>query len=149
MGRARRCKRGQIVTRINYLALALVVVAAFIASSLWYSPLIFGKAFLELSGVAPIAGPDPVRIAYELVRTFVLAFVIARLFILVRITNWKSALNLGFLLWVGFPVVLLTGSMLWQNVPWRLAAIHSGDWLVKMLLISLILGVWRKTAPTP
>jgi Protein of unknown function (DUF1761) len=137
------------MTRINYLALALAVVAAFIASSLWYSPLVFGKAFLALSGVAPTAGPDPVRIACELVRTFALAYVIGRLFVLVRIPDWKSALSLGLLLWVGFPVVLLTGSMLWQDVPWRLAAIHSGDWLVKMLLIALILGMWRKTAPTP
>jgi len=133
------------VIRINYLAIALAVVAAFIASSLWYSPLVFGKAFLELSGFGPSAGPDPIRIACELVRTFALAYVIARLFVLVRIAGWKTALGLGFLLWVGFPVVLLTGSMLWQNVPWRLAAIHSGDWLVKILLISLVLGAWRRT----
>lgn len=138
-----------MMMRINYLALALAVVAEFIASSQWYSPLIFGKAFPELSGFAPSAGPDPVRIVCELVRTFALAYVIARLFILTRIVNWKTPLSLGFLLWIGFPVVLLTGSMLWQNVPWQLAAIHSGDWLVKMLLIPLILGVWPKTAPAP
>lgn len=28
-------------------------------------------------------------------------------------------------------------------VPWKLAAIHSGDWLVKLLVIAVILGAWR------
>jgi len=39
--------------------------------------------------------------------------------------------------------VILAGSAMWENVPWRLAAIHSGDWLVKLLLLAVILGVWR------
>ena len=45
--------------------------------------------------------------------------------------------------WVGFPVVLLAGSVLSENVPWRLAAIHAGDWLVKLLLVSCIVSFWR------
>lgn len=55
---------------------------------------------------------------------------------------WKSALPLGILLWIGFPVILLCGSVLWQNIPWILAATHASDWFVKILLISLIVGGW-------
>jgi hypothetical protein len=46
-------------------------------------------------------------------------------------------------LWVGFPFVLLSGSVLWDNVDWRLATIHAGDWLLKLLVISLIVGLFR------
>jgi hypothetical protein len=28
--------------------------------------------------------------------------------------------------------------MLWENTPWRLAALHGGDWLAKLLLVGLI-----------
>jgi hypothetical protein len=35
------------------------------------------------------------------------------------------------------------GSMLWENVPLKMAAIHAGDWLVKLVLIAVIVGVWR------
>jgi len=28
-------------------------------------------------------------------------------------------------LWIGFPVIILTGSVLWENIPWKLAAIHA------------------------
>ncbi len=48
------------------------------------------------------------------------------------------------LLWIGFPVVLLSGSVLWEDVPARLAAIHAGDWLIKLLLIGAILAAWRR-----
>jgi hypothetical protein len=28
-------------------------------------------------------------------------------------------------------------------VPWRLAAIHAGDWLIKLVAVTLIVGLWR------
>jgi Protein of unknown function (DUF1761) len=135
-----------VVIRINYLALVVAVIAAFVASSLWYSPLLFGKQFLELSGVAP-SGPSAVKIVGELVRTAILAYVLGRLLVLLRVADWKAAVRLGLGLWIGFPVVLLSGSVMWQNVPWALAAIHAGDWLVKILLITFIAGVWRARVP--
>jgi hypothetical protein len=30
-----------------------------------------------------------------------------------------------------------------EDVPWKLAAIHARDWLIKTLLMTVILGVWR------
>jgi hypothetical protein len=51
--------------------------------------------------------------------------------------------GLGLLAWIGFPVMILLGSVQWEDVPWKLAAIHAGDWLVKLLILSVILGVWR------
>lgn len=103
--------------RINYFAIALLVVVAFIASSVWYSPLMFGREFTELSGVSASAHPNWLKIVCELIRTFVLAYVITRLVLLLNVANSKDALRLGIWLWIGFPVILLTGSILWQNVP--------------------------------
>jgi hypothetical protein len=130
--------------RVNFLALAVVAVVAFIASSLWYSPLLLGRQFLEFSGFAASPEPSAVKAICELLRTFVLAYVIARIVLLGNIVDWKGALRLGLWLWIGFPVVLLTGSMLWQNVPWQLAAIHSGDWLIKLILIPVVVTAWPK-----
>lgn len=58
------------------------------------------------------------------------------------ITDWIGALTLGLALWVGFPVVLWAGAIMWEKVPWRLAAIHAGDWLRKVLVIAVIVSVW-------
>jgi hypothetical protein len=39
--------------------------------------------------------------------------------------------------------MILVGAVLWDKQPWKLVAIHGDDWLVKILLIAVILGVWR------
>jgi hypothetical protein len=132
------------MVRMNYFPLLASVIAAFVASSVWYSPLLFGKQFMELSGVGPNAGPSVGKVVGERGRNLILANVLERSVVLLEVVDWKGALNLGVWLWIGFPVLLLSGSVMWQNVPWMLAAIHAGDWLVKILLIAVILGVWRR-----
>jgi hypothetical protein len=49
------------MNRVNFIALGVVAVVAFVASSLWYSPLLFGRQFVELSGVAGSPQPNAVR----------------------------------------------------------------------------------------
>jgi hypothetical protein len=44
-------------------------------------------------------------------------------------------------LWAGFPLVLLTGSVIWEKVHPATAAMHAGDWLIKLLLIAVIIGL--------
>jgi hypothetical protein len=39
--------------------------------------------------------------------------------------------------------MILLGSVVHENVPLMLAAIHAGDWLAKSLLMTVILGVWH------
>ena len=65
--------------RVNFVALAVLTAVVFVASSIWYSPLLFGRPFFALSGATASAHPSPVNALFELLRTFVLAFVIARL----------------------------------------------------------------------
>ena len=79
----------------------------------------------------------------ELVRSFVVTLVMAHVIALAGIVGWLDAVQLGVWLAIGFPVMIRTGSVLWDKRPWKLAAIHAGDWLVKILLIAAILGVWR------
>jgi hypothetical protein len=103
-------------------------------------------AISEVEWATANAHPSPMRGLFELLGTFVLAFVIAQLVLRLNSANWKRAVGLGLWLWVGFPVIFLTGSILWQNVPWQLAAIHSGDWLIKLILIPAGIAAWPKRA---
>jgi hypothetical protein len=33
--------------------------------------------------------------------------------------------------------------MIRENTPWRLAEIHAGDWLLKLLVVAVIASVWQ------
>jgi hypothetical protein len=80
---------------------------------------------------------------FELVKTFVLALVVAGLVEAIDVGSWTRAVPLALALWIGFPVVLLAGSVVHEKVPVRLAAIHAGDWLAKLLIVAIIVGAWR------
>jgi len=58
-----------------------------------------------------------------------------------ELASLPGSLGLAALLWVGFPAVLLTGSMQWERVPPVTAAMHAGDWLLKLVLIGVIVGL--------
>jgi hypothetical protein len=133
---------------VSYSAMVVALIAAIAVSSIWYSPLLFGKLWRELSGANP-AGPANTtihawKILIDLVREFAVIYVLARLVSGLRIIDWRSALKLGLWIWLGFPVQMLVGASLWDNKPWTLDLIHSGDWLLKMLLTTLILAKWPR-----
>ena len=136
------------MVHVNYLAVLVAAVVVFILGWLWYSPLLFYKPWMRLRGLDPDAAMAGAKmpggkLVLELLRCLVLAYVIARLAALLGVSSWMGGVHFGFLLWIGFPLILLTGSVLWDNVPWKVAAIHAGDWLVKLLVIPIIVSVWR------
>jgi hypothetical protein len=125
---------------MNPLAIAVAVVAAFVLSSVYYSA--WGSQLAALSeAYADAARPPAWKILVEFVRSLIVALVLGGLASLLEVTDWTGGVGLGLALWIGFPVVLLVGSVIWENVPPKLAAIHGGDWLVKLLVLSVIVSV--------
>jgi hypothetical protein len=143
LDRATRERRSFMV-RTNYLVVVVAAFAAFVMSSLYYSPLLLGNVWRAVDPVAT-AGMTPSigKAIGELFRTIIIALVLARLIALLGGSNWKSAVRLALWLWFGFSGMMWVGAIMWEKTPWQIAAIHSGDWLVKTVLIASILSVWR------
>ncbi len=136
------------MVHVNYLAVFVAAVAVFVLGWLWYSPLLFYKPWMRLRGLDPVAAMAGAKmpggkLLIEFARCVVLAYMVAIFVALVGPSSWLGVVHVGLLLWIGFPVILLTGSVLWDNVPWKVAAIHAGDWLVKMLVIPIIVCTWH------
>ena len=136
------------MVHVNPVAALVAAIVVFVLGWLWYSPLLFYKPWMRARGLDPAVAMQGAKmpagkLVIELIRCLVMAFVVAHLVLALGITSWFIAAHLGLLLWIAFPVVLLTGSVIWENVPVKVAAIHAGDWLVKLLVISIIVTVWR------
>lgn len=128
---------------VNWLAIIVAAVAMFVMSTVYY--IVFGDRLKQLSTAYADAGATPPawKVIVEIFRSFVVGTVLAGLVSLIGITDLAGAIQLALALWIGFPVVLLTGSVIWEKVPPTLAAIHSGDWLLKLLAIAAIVTLWR------
>ena len=124
-------------------AIGLATAAAVAASGAWYAA--FGRRLAQLhDAYAEDTAAAGWIVPVELARSGTVAVTVSALAARTGATGPREAVRLGLALWVAFPVVLLTGSVVHEKVPWRLAAIHAGDWLVKLLLVSLATGVRRR-----
>ena len=131
------------MTDLNYPAIVVAAVAVFVLSTVYY--IAFTDRLMRLSAAYADADARPAawRVAIEIVRSLVVGAVVAGLMSLTGVADLVGAVQLALALWIGFPVVLLTGSVIWEKVPPVLAAIHAGDWLLKLLVIAVIVTLWR------
>jgi Protein of unknown function (DUF1761) len=127
---------------LNILAVLVATLAVFVLGATYYA--VFGARLAEVSDAAAAGErPPPRKLVVELLRGVILSVVVAGVASQGEIDEWAGGLLLGVALWIGFPVVLWIGAIIHENTPWRLAAIHAGDWLVKLLAVVVIVTVWQ------
>jgi hypothetical protein len=128
-----------VAARTPVLPVAVSGLAAFLASVAWYSPPLFGDLLQSLDPTPP---PPSWAMLIAPLREVAASYVIAQLIVRLRWFTWRSALVLGGGLWLAFHAVMMAGAALFSGMPWTVAAIHAGDWLMKLLLMSLALSAW-------
>ena len=131
------------IIKINFKAVIVTGLVAFVLSLAWYSPILFGDIWMKYrTGGDPVVPGwtmlfAPVR---ELIATYVLAVLITRL----ELFRWQSAVRFALLLWLAFQAVGMAGAVMWDHMPWQLGLVHAGDWLMKMLFMSVVLSKWHR-----
>lgn len=118
------------------LGVAIATVAAFIISSVYYT-----LAPARTVNGQPAPRPQPWQIVLELVRSALVAGLVAGLMVAAGWHGPVQGLLLGLALFI-VPAVILAGSVQWEGVPVRTALLHVGDWLVKLAGIGVIIGVF-------
>ena len=113
---------------------AAATVAAFVAGGAYYA--VLGSQLPATDERMP-----PWKLAVELLRCLVLAAVVAGLASQADVDDWTGGLLLALALWIGFPLVLWVGAVIHENTPVRLALVHGGDWLLKLLLVGAIVAI--------
>ncbi len=129
---------------LNYLAVVVAAVAAFVSAFVYYA--VFARQYQAVSPAAresAQARPEPWKLGVQFLTGLVLTLVVAGFAAKLEITTVGGGVLLALALWVGFPATLWVGAMMWEKSPWRLAALHAGDWLLKLLVVAVIVSVWR------
>jgi hypothetical protein len=129
-----------MITWIGSVALAALV--SFVIGFLWYSVL-FGTAYAALrpgNVEEGAATPSAVVMALEFARCLIVATALAYLINRLGIASLPEALVLAVVVWGGFQLVGLVGSVLHEGYPIKLYAIHMGDALAKVTASCLIVA---------
>ncbi|MBY0505276.1 MAG: DUF1761 domain-containing protein [Bryobacteraceae bacterium] len=128
---------------LNFGAILAAAGSAFLVGGLWYSPLLFGPAWIRANG---FTGSPPTAGARTFVITFALSLLMA--FNLAMFLNdpkttaaWGAAA--GFLAGFGWVAMGIGIVSLFEQRPWSYVFVNGGYLTVAMVLMGLILGAWR------
>jgi hypothetical protein len=136
--------------KINYAAVVVSALIYWVLGGLWYSPLLFGRKFIEIMRWTPEqlarieAEGAGAQLALAFVGSLVAAYVLAHI---VRYTSGENALDgakTGLWLWLGFIVTTNLNTVFFEFRPLGLYLINISYHLVAFLAMGALLAVWRK-----
>jgi hypothetical protein len=129
---------------INYPAVAAAAVSTFVIGGLWYSPLMFHKAWMSANGFeeAHLKGGEG--------RIFGIAFALA----VVMAANLAAFLNApdttvswgataGLLVGLGWVAPAIATVALFERRSFAYIAINGGYFIVAFIVMGAILGAWQ------
>jgi hypothetical protein len=132
-------------SRINYLAVLVAALSTFVLGGLWYSPLLFGKAWMRVNNFS-----DADLATFSKARMFGWSFIFAlvmslnlSMFLAAPDTTVKWGMAAGALTGVGWVAMAIAIIGVFENRSWGYIAINGGYMIVAFVLMGAILGVWR------
>jgi uncharacterized membrane protein YecN with MAPEG domain len=135
---------------VNYLAIILSTVVMMVLGYVWYGPL-FGSRWAHLMGFSHehmAARAKGMKITYVIMTlgAFLMSFILAHAIIFagtfMQIGGVFAGMLVGFMNWLGFIVPVSLSIVLWDNKPWKLWLINAAYYLVGIVLVGAILGLW-------
>jgi hypothetical protein len=140
-----------VVIEVNFLAVLVSAVASFAIGSLWYSPILFGKMWMQHMGInsndtAKMESMKKGRtkaMVGSFVGAFVMAYVLAYFIGFMNAATVAEGIQLGFWIWLGFVATILLNSVFYESRPWGLYLINASHYLVVLLVMGVILALWK------
>lgn len=133
---------------INYLAVIVAAVVAFVLGGLWYSPILFAKPWVRAHGfseerVKEMQAGAAKAYAISFICQLLIALAVGALIGYLRLERCVQGLRLAVLLWAGFAFPLGLMANIFSGKKITVFYIDAGYQLVYFLVMGSILTVWH------
>jgi hypothetical protein len=132
-------------SKINFLAVLVAALSTFILGGLWYSPMLFGKAWMRTNNFT-----DADLQTFSKARMFGWSFVfslVMSLNLAMFLGGPETTLSWGMIAgalagfgWVAMAVAIIG---MFENKSWTYIIINGGYMTVAFVVMGAILGAWR------
>ena len=133
------------LSNINYFAVIAAALSTFLLGGLWYSPILFGKAWMKANNFSEeqVQAFSKARMfGWSLVFSLVMALNLA-MFLADPKTNAIWGVVAGLLAGFGWVAMSIAIIGVFENRSWKYIGINAGYKIVAFALMGLILGAWR------
>lgn len=133
---------------INNLAVLVAAIVGVGIGFLWYSQMLFGKAWTQMTGFdkkkigkAKQKGMGK-NFALAFLSTLIMSYILAHFIDYVEAKNAIDGVVLGIWIWIGFFATTQLGIVLWEGKPVKLYLINTLHYLATLAVMGAILAVW-------
>jgi hypothetical protein len=131
----------------NVWALVGCVVIRMAVGALWYSPVLFLKPWLAMSGVSEKQMHSGMlkALVTDVVMSLVMAFVLLhaiRYALPPNSHDLSQGLAVSFFNWLGLVAVVQIGIVTYEHKPWKYFFVVTGYQLFTILLMGVVLTLW-------
>lgn len=132
------------VATVNYLAVVVAAIAYMILGAIWYSPVLFGKAWMTGIGKTKeqLAGGSAMKYLYGLVFSFIAAYGIARLMLWTGRDTIADGIVIGLLAGICFVMTTMGVNDTFEGRPSGLTLINTLYHIAGFVVIGIIVGAW-------
>lgn len=131
---------------INYLAVLVGALASMVLGFVWYSPQVFGKRWMKLTGLSQeeLRKESMMRIyIFSFVAALVMAWMLARFIHYAAAFSLISGIKTGVWAWLGFVAPTSLVNYMFQKKPLELYLVDVGYHLVALMAMGAIIAAWR------
>ncbi len=127
------------------LSVIIASVASMVFGFIWFSPILFGKKWMELSGLITesmslMKGHGMAKIYIgNFAMEIITAFVLFNFLRILDVSSSAGGVEIALWLWFGFVLPIEVGQTLWMKKPIMLLLINSLHRLGSITIIALIL----------
>lgn len=133
------------MSTLNIWAVLVSAVAGFMVGGIWYSPLMFSKAWVSALNidVEKVEGMNMTKImSLSFVYHLIMAFCLG-MFLNDSSIGLSEGAFYGFLTGFGWIFFVLATNSMYENRPFKYVLITGGHWVVTFTIMGLILGAWK------
>ena len=119
---------------LNYLAILLASFAQFVLGALWYSPILFGKVWMDIMDVTHLSQQELQKMQKEMGPFYALQFALTILYTIALacvIAAWPDSYGLptALKIWAGFIVPTQISGVIWGST-------KKEKWLKQILIMT-------------
>jgi Protein of unknown function (DUF1761) len=130
---------------LNWLAVLAAAVSAFALGGLWYSPVLFGRAWMSVNNLteADLAKGNMAKVfGLALVFEVIMAANLAA-FLAEPKSSAAWGATAGFLAGFGWVALAIATIALFERRSWKYTLINGGYMTLSFVIMGLIIGAWR------
>jgi len=130
---------------LNWLAVGAAGVSTFVIGGLWYSPAVFGRAWMSANNFTQ-KDLDQGKMAKIFGLSLIFALIMSAnlaAFLADPKTTASWGATAGFLAGFGWATLGLATVALFERRPWKYILVNGGYLTVSFTVMGLILGAWR------